>query len=355
MPSHHDYYPASAKPLACVMKKSLRYLLVLLLGAAPLCAQNTAPATSTPASVPGRATEHPSAERMAKLKTGPELPYKVDASWPQLPKGYNLGEATGVDVDKQGNVWVLNRGHWPVMQFNRAGKFLQSWDNDTLHLVSTHGLRVGPDGNLWIVDVDGHIVLKTNTEGRILMILGQRQGVPGNNDATDAFNRPTNLNFKANGDLLISDGYVNGRVVEYTPNGDYVRHWGKRGTGDGEFNLVHDVAVDKQGRIYVADRSNERVQVFDADGKFITKWVGLGSPWGLYYVEKENALYMCDGTYARILKLSLDGEILGQLSSYGRAPGKVDYVHSIAVDPTDLSIYTVEIKSWRVQKWVRQK
>lgn len=345
------------------MKISVPAILFALSSAAlPLSAQTaSAPAAggavqSAPAAamaLPGRATERASAERVAALKTGPALPYKVDASWPQLPKGQNFGEATGIDVDKQGNVWVLNRGHWPVMQFDRSGKQLQAWTSDTLHLVSTHGLRVGPDGSIWTVDVDGHIVLKLTTEGRIKMILGQRQGVAGNNDAQDAFNRPTNLNFRANGNIYISDGYVNGRVVEYTADGNYVRHWGKRGTGDGEFNLVHDVAVDKAGIVYVADRSNERVQVFDADGKFLAKWTGLGSPWGLYYVEKENALYMCDGTYARILKLSLNGEILGVLSSYGRAPGKVDYVHSIAVDPTDLSIYTVEIKSWRVQKWVR--
>jgi DNA-binding beta-propeller fold protein YncE len=343
------------------MKTSVTPLLVLLSLAAPLLAAQPAPAPSGPTqsapaaatAMPGRATERASAERLAALKTGPALPYKVDPNWPRLPKGHNFGEATGVDIDKQGNVWVLNRGHWPLMKFDRSGKLLDSWTSDTLHFVSTHGLRVGPDGNLWAVDVDGHIVIKLNPEGRILMILGQRQGVAGNNDAEDAFNRPTNVNFRANGNIYISDGYVNGRVVEYTGDGAYVKHWGKRGRGDSEFNLVHDVAVDKQGRVYVADRTNERVQVFDADGKFITKWTGLGSPWGLYYVEKENAIYMCDGTYARILKLSMDGEILGVLSSYGRAPGKVDYVHAIAVDPTDLSIYTTEIKSWRVQKWVR--
>ncbi len=337
------------------MKKTLRFLLPLCLGIVRLAAQpQSAPAPTPAVAMPARATERATPEKLAKLKTGPALPYKVDPNWPQLPKGLNFGETTGVDVDKKGNVWVLNRGRWPVMEFDRGGKLLQSWTSDTLHFVSTHGLRVGPDGNLWMVDVDGHIVLKVSTEGRILMILGQRQGVAGNNDAQDAFNRPTNVNFRANGNIYITDGYVNGRVVEYTGDGDYVRHWGKRGTGDGEFNLVHDCTVDPQGRVYVADRTNERVQVFDADGKFITKWTGIGSPWGLCYVAKENALYMCDGTYARILKLSLDGEILGVLSSYGRAPGKVDYVHAITVDPTDMSIYTTEIKSWRVQKWVLQ-
>jgi sugar lactone lactonase YvrE len=338
------------------MKNPLRFVPFLFVALASLHAQTpaSAPGTTPTPPVLGRATERASAERVAALKSGPALPYKVDANWPQLPKGFNFGEATGVDLDQQGNVWVLNRGHWPVMQFDRSGKLLQSWTTDTLRLTSSHGLRVGPDGNIWTVDVDGHILIKLTPEGRILMILGQRQTVAGNNDAEDAFNRPTNLAFRANGNLYISDGYVNGRVVEYTPDGNYVRHWGRRGDGDGEFNLVHDVTVDLQGRVYVADRTNERVQVFDADGKFLAKWTGIGSPWGLCFVAKENAIYMCDGAYCRIIKLSLEGEVLGVLSSYGRAPGKVDYVHAIAVDPRDLSIYTTEIKSWRVQKWVRE-
>lgn len=315
---------------------------------------SAAAALSGPASQ-GRGTDRPSAERYAALDQGPALPYQVDANWPQLPKGYNFGEATGVDVDNNGNVWVFSRGHWPVMQFDRGGKLLQAWTEETLPVYAAHGLRVGPDGNIWCVDVDGHVVFKVSPEGRILMILGNRQGSAGNNDAEDAFNRPTNLAFRANGNAYISDGYVNGRVIEFTSEGDYVRHWGSRGTEDGQFNLVHDVTVDSAGLVYVADRSNERVQVFDADGKFITKWTTLGSPWGLYYSKHEDVIYMCDGRYDRILKLNLDGMILGVLSSNGRAPGKLAYAHSIAVDPADDSLYTVEIKTWRVQKWVKDK
>ena len=303
--------------------------------------------------LPPRATERPDPGVVAKLKSGPALSYKVDANWPQLPPGYNFAECTGVDLDAKGNVWVFNRGHWPLLQFDRSGKMLRAYSTDMFRFVSPHGLRVAPDGNLWAVDVDGHLVFKLSPEGRILLVIGQRQGLAGTNDAEDGFNRPTNTAFRANGNIYISDGYNNGRVIEFSPTGEYVRHWGKRGTGDGEFNLVHDVAVDPAGRVYVADRANERVQVFDADGKFLAKWTNLGAPWGLYYAAKENALYLCDGKYDRILKLSLDGEVLGVLSSYGVAPGKLSYVHSIAVDPADGSLYTVEIKTWRVQKWVR--
>ncbi len=302
----------------------------------------------------GHGTERPSAEQVAKLKTAAPLPYKVLPGWAQLPKGYNLGECSGVDVDKRGNVWVFNRGHWPIIEFDRSGKMLQAWSEETFHVKSAHGVRVGPDGNLWLVDVEGHVVFKTTTDGHILMVIGNRQGVPGNDNSIDGFNRPTNVGFLPNGNILISDGYVNSRVVELTGDGEYVRHWGRKGTGDGEFNLVHDVAVDTRRRIYVADRNNERIQVFDENGKFLDKWTGIGSPWGIYFVPKESAIYMCDGKYDRILKLNLEGQVLGVLSSWGKAPGKLDYVHSIAVDPADSSIYTVEIKNWRVQKWLKQ-
>jgi DNA-binding beta-propeller fold protein YncE len=191
-------------------------------------------------------------------------------------------------------------------------------------------------------------------EGRILMVIGNRQGVPGNDSPVDAFNRPTNVGFLANGNILVSDGYANSRVIEFNGDGEYVRHWGRKGTGDGEFLLVHDVAVDTRQRIYVADRSNERIQVFDEKGTFLEKWTGIGSPWGIYFVAKEGAIYMCDGKYDRILNVSLEGQVLGVLGSWGKAPGKLDYAHSIAVDPADSSIYTVEIKNWRVQKWVKQ-
>jgi DNA-binding beta-propeller fold protein YncE len=310
-----------------------------------LCAQATPP--------PGRPTDRPPADQIAKLKSGPALPYKVVPTWPTLPRGLNFGEVSGVDLDAQGNVWVFNRGHWPVMQFDRGGRLLQSWTEETFRVKSSHGMRVAPDGNLWCVDVDGHVVFKLSPQGAVLMVLGNRQTVQGNNDAEDAFNRPTNVAFRANGNFYVSDGYVNSRVVEFNPAGEFVRKWGTKGTGEGQFNLVHDVQVDSQGRVYVADRNNERIQVFSPEGKFLSQWNGIGAPWGIYYVAKEQAIYMCDGKYNRILKLNLEGQILGVLSSWGKAPGKVDYAHSIAVDPTDGSIYVAEIKNWRVQKWVR--
>ena len=139
-------------------------------------------------------------------------------------------------------------------------------------------------------------------------------------------------------------------MVRFGRDGIYQMQWGSKGAADGQFNLVHDVVVDAKGRVYVADRENRRVQVFDARGKFIEKWTDVGSPWGLYYAARENAIYMCDGYNNRIVKLNTEGQILGVLSSYGKVPGKLDYAHNLAVDSHG-AIYVAEIKNWRVQKF----
>ena len=284
----------------------------------------------------------------AQLKSGPPLAHQLVKDWAKLPKGWNFGETSGVATDKQDNVWVFNRGAHPVVQFDRDGKFLQAWPD--LKIVSSHGIRVDAEGNVWLIDVKGHVVIKCNTEGRVLMILGNRQGVAGNNDSKDAFNEPTGIAFDRQGNLYISDGYINARVIKFNRDGEYLTHWGKKGTGDGEFNLVHDVCLDSEERVYVADRTNQRVQIFDKNGKFLGKWTDIGAPWGLVYSSKENCIYMCDGLNNRIVKLNMEGQVLGTLSGYGKAPGKLDFVHNIALDSTG-ALYVAEIKNWRVQKF----
>ena len=288
---------------------------------------------------------------IAELKSGPPLPNHVVPDWAQLPKGWNFGECSGVAVDKDDNVWVFNRGPHPVIEFDKSGKMLQAWTD--VPVTSSHGIRVDADGNIWTVDVAAHRVMKFTPAGHLLMMIGQVGGKPGdNNDTKDGFNRPTNLIFAPNGDFYVSDGYVNSRVVKFNKEGVHQMHWGRKGTGDGEFDLVHDVALDSRGRVYVADRTNQRVQIFDPDGKFLGKWTDIGAPWGLYYVKGENAIYMCDGVNNRIIKLNLEGQILGVLSSYGKVPGKLDYPHSVAVDSAG-AIYVAEIKNWRVQKFAK--
>ena len=284
----------------------------------------------------------------ADQPSAPALPHKPVPNWAQLPAGWNFGEVSGVAVDKDDSVWVFNRGAHPVIQFDKAGRMLQAWKDVPVKF--SHGIRADPQGNIWTVDVAGHAVIKFNRAGRILMLIAQPGNSPGDNNSNYAFNRPTGVSFAANGDFYVSDGYVNSRVVKYNKDAEYLSHWGTKGKGDGEFDLVHDVAVDSKGRVYVADRANSRVQVFDGSGRFLAKWTNVGQPWGLVYSTKEDVLYLCDGLNNRILKVNLEGQVLGVLSSFGKVSGKLDFAHNIAIDSTG-AIYVAEIKNWRVQKW----
>jgi DNA-binding beta-propeller fold protein YncE len=236
---------------------------------AGLMGQQGAPGRGAAAPAPANGTDPAEiAEGLKKLQHGPQLPNKLVANWPTLPKGYNMGEATGVDIDRQGNVWVANRGSWPVMEFDRSGKMLQAWSHDAV------------------------------------------------------------------------------RVTEGTGKGTH-------GDGDGQFNLPHGVTMDSNGRIYVADRANSRMQVFDNSGKFLAKWTDIGQPWDVYYAAKENALYAVDGRWCRITKIDTEGKVVGELGHFGHGPGELDFPHAIAVTADGSEIYVVEIKNWRVQKWAR--
>jgi DNA-binding beta-propeller fold protein YncE len=282
---------------------------------------------------------------LAQLKSGPPLPHKLVRDWANLPAGTNFGECPGVAVDKNDNVWVFHRGAKPIMQFDKNGNLLRTFGDGLIK--SAHGIEIDSDGNIWAVDVEQHVVLKFNPQGRVQMVIGRGAG---KDDIKDQFNRPTGIAFAANGDMFVSDGYVNSRVIKFSRDGDYLTHWGRKGTADGEFDLVHDVALDGAGRVYIADRTNERVQIFDQNGKFLGKWTGIGAPWGLHFAAKENAMYMADGKNNRVIKLNLDGQVLGVLGSYGRTQGKLDFAHHLAVD-SEGSIYVAEIKNWRVQKF----
>ncbi len=273
----------------------------------------------------------------------PKLPYAVDPEWPRLPAGWTFEETPGIAVDAREHVFVLHRGPHSIMEFDKSGNLVRSWGDGVF--VRPHGLRFDHEGNLWSADDQGHIVVKMDPLGRVRMVLG-RKNTKG--ETKDTFNRPTDLAFLPNGDFFVSDGYGNSRVVKFNKDGQFLLAWGKKGTGEGEFNLPHAVAVDKRGRVYVGDRENYRMQVFDSNGKFITQWKHVGSPWGI--VVRDEAIFMCDGHNGRILKLNLNGEILGVLGSFGKHPGQFDFVHHLAMGPGG-NLYTAEIKNWRAQKF----
>ena len=274
-----------------------------------------------------------------------KLPYEVDPDWPQLPVGRNFAETAGVAVDAKENVYVFHRGEEPIFVIDKSGKFLRSMGKGIYK--SPHGIHIDGDGNVWTADDAGHVVVKMDSSGRVRMVLG-RLGEAGEKD--DRFNRPTDIATAANGDFYVTDGYGNSRVVKFSKEGKFLKAWGKKGVGEGEFNTPHTVTVDKEGLVYIGDRENFRIQVFDANGNFLRMWDHVGSPWGLDITEDQK-LFMTDGHNNRVIKLDLDGGILGVLGEFGKLPGQFNFCHHIAAGASG-AIYTSEILNWRAQKFV---
>jgi DNA-binding beta-propeller fold protein YncE len=215
-------------------------------------------------------------------------------------------------------------------------------------------MGVGPDGAIWLVGRETNVISKFSTEGRKLLVIGSFSARAGDNSDHYAFNRPAALAHDSDGNVYIADGYINTRVAKYGPSGDYIAHWGGKGDAHGQFNLVHGITVDHRDRIYVADRGNKRIQVFDADGKFLDLWEGFGTPWALAFDKRDQTIWMCDGDAGRVFHFALDGKILGSFGSDGPAPGQLHQSHGIAVDSQG-AVYVAETVNQRIQKFVLKK
>ena len=285
-----------------------------------------------------------------------ELPYRHVDDWPQMPADYTPGAGMAVALDSDGNIWYYNRGSHPVIQFSPEGKVLQAWKEDpklSTHAGAAHGMGVSADDGVWLVDRESNSIWKYSPEGRRLLTIGSFSGTQGDNNAKYAFDRPAAVTFDSNGNVYIADGYRNTRVAKYGPGGDYIAHWGGKGTANGQFNLVHGITADTGDKIYVADRGNKRLQVFDADGKFQDLWDGFGTPWALSYDAQDKAIWVVDGDVGRVLKFSTKGKLLGGFGSDGPAPGQLHQVHGVAV-AQDGAVYVAETVNQRIQKFVKK-
>ncbi len=242
-----------------------------------------------------------------------------------MPNGWKFGRVSAVAADAAGNVYVFHRGLKadPIIVFDSQGKYLRSWGKGMFG--SPHGLRIDKSGHVWVTDTVLHQVMEFTAEGKLLRTLG----VKGKADAThDTFNRPTDVAFLPNGDFFVSDGYGNSRVVKFSREGKYLLEWGRRGKGPGEFDLPHQVRVDSRQNVYVSDRENNRIQIFDANGKFLRQWTHLGATQGMDINAKdelwivthrdnvENITY--DTLAGRIMRIdAASGKILGAMESPG--------------------------------------
>jgi len=257
-----------------------------------------------------------------------------------MPEGLEFGPVASIAHAADGTVHVLRRTEPSFFTFDRTGKYLRSWGEGLFDW--SHGLRVDRNGFIWATDGRAHEVMKFSPDGKRVMTLGQR-GVAG--DGPDTFNRPTDIVVAENGDLFVTDGYGNSRVVKFNKNGKFIKAWGTKGTKPGQFNLPHTVVMDSGGRLLVGDRENQRIQIFDQDGNFLEQWASLGAPYGLY-MTSDDTLFMVEGEVDELL--IIDGRT-GRLRE--RTAG-LDNSHWVSVDP-DGNVYVAEVhEGMSIKKFV---
>lgn len=300
--------------------------------------------------------------------------YEVDPEWPQRPEGMPWGGTPGIAVDADDQVWVFTRADPPVQVYTADGKFVRAWGGDLIGKtpkgLTSHQIKIDNQGMIWLADGGNHAVYQCTPEGKLLKTLGT-PGEPGC-DATH-FNRPTDMAITPDGQVFVSDGYGNARVVHFDARGKFVKAWGKLGTAPGEFNLPHAIALDSKGRLYVADRNNARVQVFDPSGKLLDVWQNLLVPWGLWITpndeiwacgcspmqwREEDANLSCPPKDQLFMEFDPSGRVL-QLWTVPKGvdgqeqPGELNWVHGIAVDSQG-NIYATDIIGQRAQKFVKK-
>jgi len=234
-------------------------------------------------------------------------PYRMLESWAQLPEGRHWGAPIGVEVDQRDgkSIWVFDRcgensctgsSVAPIMKFDPSGKLVANFGAGMFNF--PHGLFVDREGNVWVTDGraeggKGHTVIKFAPDGRVLMTLG-KPGVAG--DGPDSFNSPSDVVVAPNGDIFVADGHgekTNDRIVKLSKDGKFIKAWGKHGSGPGEFDVPHTIALDSAGRVFVGDRSNSRIQIFDSDGKFLAEWKQFGRPSSVF-IDKNDIIYVAD-------------------------------------------------------------
>ncbi len=236
-------------------------------------------------------------------------PYRLDEGWAKLPAGRTFGATFGLSIDRDGkSLWAFDRCETtnfcadsplnPIFKFDPTGKVVANFGANLF--AAPHGLYVDRDDNVWATDFQakngkGHQVTKFSPDGKVLMTLG-KAGVAGNNDSHDLLNAPSNTLVAPNGDIFVADGHggdTNARIVKFTPDGKFIKAWGSKGTAPGQFDTPHMLAMDSAGRLFVADRVNNRIQIFDQDGQFLDEWKQFGRPSSVY-IDKNDTIYVSD-------------------------------------------------------------
>ena len=330
-------------------------------------------------------------------KSVPEIPFTSVSDYPNLPEGMNFGEVPGVAVNSRGHVFVFSRSNSAtgpafgaaaaqLFEFDQSGNFVREIGKSLYAWSEAHSVRIDKNDNIWAIDKGSNMIVKFNPQGRVVWVFGRKQEAAdgaeplGHPDpplppVDGLFRQPTDVAWDSQGNTYITDGYVNSRVAKIDKNGDWVKSWGSKGTGPGQFNLPHSIAIDLQDNIYVGDRSNHRIEVFDTDGNFKRMFsidmppdptsratngatpTGeslkrvIGAPNSICITPGSNqVLFVGESTYpGRIFKVALDGKVLGVIGRSGRNLGQFSGAHALAC-PSESEIYVAETSNWRVQK-----
>ncbi|MGE3519544.1 MAG: peptidyl-alpha-hydroxyglycine alpha-amidating lyase family protein [Vicinamibacterales bacterium] len=313
-------------------------------------------------------------EAKAKQST-PEIPFETVRDFFKMPDGVYMGEGIGVATNSKGHVYVYTRsGETRLFEFDQTGKFVKDIAPGSYAWGFAHAVRVDKDDNVWAVDEGSNVIQKFSPDGKLLMVLGKRPDplfqighMPGGGQYSGSnrpytFHRPTDIAWDPQGNIFVSDGYGDSRVVKYDKNGKYIGAYGKgRGNGEAQFNTPHSIAVDGNGLVYAADRGNSRIHVLNNDLTFKTMFDHVGAPWALctsqgphQYLFSSNSFPSGSNfddapTTGEVYKMELDGKVVGRFGKAGHALGEFSAIHQMDCrNPNE--VYTAEITAWRVQK-----
>ena len=338
---------------------------------------------------------------LAQQQQVPEIPVQSVPDFLKLPPDLYLGEVAGVGVNSKGHVFVLSRGNSTgpaygasaaqLLEFDPQGNFQREIGHNLYGWSYAHSVKIDPEDNIWVADKGSDMVIKFTPEGRVAMVFGRKQEAsdedtgplkhpkPPLPPVDGMFRQVTDVAWDTAGNAYISDGYINSRIAKVDKNGDWIKSWGGPGSEPSQFSTPHSIAVDAEDHIYVADRGNRRIQVFDSDGKFLRQItidvpvdsharpaigskpqlplagvqnMAPGAPWAICITPSPHqVLYSADGYPGRIYKLSLDGKVLGVFGESGKQLKQFGWIHEIAC-PSENVLLVAELLNWRVQKLI---
>jgi DNA-binding beta-propeller fold protein YncE len=300
--------------------------------------------------------QRPSDPALLVPQTAPVLNYVAVDNGLVVPADVPKGAYAAVAFDAKGHLYALNRGPKPLMEFDEKGTFIRAFGDGLF--TRSHGLRIDRDGNLWATDVGGHVVYKLSPQGQVLLTLGTKGQAGAWDEPAGSWllNQPNDVAIAANGDVFVAEGHTPGpmgdpRVLKFDKTGKFIKSWGGKGKDPGKFEVAHGIAIDAKGLLWVADRENQRIQVFDQNGTFMRqmKYAGLPCSFDI----GKNAVFMVNGFAGQVLELDLDGKVLAATGKPGTGLGEFGEAHFIAVSPKG-ELFVADSVNGAMQKFVKR-